>query len=100
MERKARDLPPVQVAQEARLLNRERHDAGSDQDHRPTGGESLAPATGRTEPVCRETGGDCEMKPFQDLTGQKFGRLTVTCYAGKSNNKMFLFSCICDCGKS
>lgn len=38
------------------------------------------------------------MKAFTDLSGQKFHRLTVVSYAGKSPNKMFTFLCRCDCG--
>lgn len=33
-----------------------------------------------------------------DLTGQKFGRLTVIGYAGKSCTNRALWKCICDCG--
>lgn len=34
-----------------------------------------------------------------DLTGQKFNRLLVLVYAGKSANNSFQFLCRCDCGK-
>ena len=34
----------------------------------------------------------------KDLTGQRFGRLTVTGYAGKENG-MHRWRCVCDCGK-
>lgn len=34
---------------------------------------------------------------FEDLTGQKFGRLTVVSFNYKLNNKVY-WNCICDCG--
>lgn len=34
---------------------------------------------------------------LQDLTGQRFGRLTAVGYAGYSQ-KMSMWSCVCDCG--
>lgn len=36
----------------------------------------------------------CKIGGFQDLTGQRFGRLMVKKYAGKSR-----WICICDCGR-
>lgn len=39
------------------------------------------------------------MSAYIDLTGQRFGRLTVTGRAG-TRNKRRLWSCKCDCGKS
>lgn len=33
-----------------------------------------------------------------DLTGQKFGRLTVIAFAGNSKSRQYLWSCKCDCG--
>lgn len=36
---------------------------------------------------------------MKDLTGQKFGRLTVTKQIGKSKNGKYLWLCLCDCGK-
>lgn len=40
------------------------------------------------------------MSKFVDLTGQKFGRLTVLSYAGKSKNGSFIWNCRCDCGNT
>lgn len=34
-----------------------------------------------------------------DLTGQKFNRLTVMEYAGKTKNRISLWLCICECNK-
>jgi len=39
------------------------------------------------------------MGKFIDLTGQRFGQLTVLSLAGKNNNKKTLWNCVCDCGK-
>ena len=33
-----------------------------------------------------------------DLTGHRFGRLTVTEFAGQSTDKQALWKCVCDCG--
>lgn len=38
------------------------------------------------------------MRPAIDLTGQKFGRLTVTARSGKTKAGKLLWSCVCDCG--
>jgi hypothetical protein len=35
---------------------------------------------------------------FKDLTGQKFGRLTVKEFKGKNKHKQSLWLCLCDCG--
>ncbi len=35
---------------------------------------------------------------FQDLTSQRFGRLTIVSFWGQSANKMSYWNCICDCG--
>ena len=35
---------------------------------------------------------------FRDLTGQKFGKLTVIAYAGKDKNHHTLWKCQCECG--
>lgn len=35
----------------------------------------------------------------QDLTGQRFGRLTVIEEAGRNKSKKVLWRCVCDCGK-
>lgn len=38
---------------------------------------------------------------MEDLTGKKFGRLTVEVFAGRSRKGgHFIWKCICDCGKS
>lgn len=34
----------------------------------------------------------------KDLTGQKFGRLTVTGYAGPNKSRSIMWYCDCDCG--
>lgn len=34
-----------------------------------------------------------------DLTGKKFGRLTVLNKAGSGKNKSLLWNCVCDCGR-
>jgi len=41
------------------------------------------------------------MAKFKDLSGQKFGRLTVNKYTGRSKgqSKHSIWECICDCGK-
>jgi hypothetical protein len=38
------------------------------------------------------------MKPFVDISGETFNRLTVLHPSGQSRNKSFLFTCICICG--
>ena len=41
------------------------------------------------------------MARFMDLTGQKFGRLTVVAHAGKDNtNTNHMWKCVCECGGS
>ena len=35
----------------------------------------------------------------KNLVGEKFGRLTVSHYAGKSNSGVLLWACRCQCGK-
>lgn len=43
----------------------------------------------------------CAMQEkHDDLVGKKFGRLKVLARLGKSKNKMWLYGCVCDCGKS
>lgn len=39
------------------------------------------------------------MGKFNDLTGQRFGRLTVMKSAGKSSDRQYKWLCQCDCGK-
>lgn len=41
---------------------------------------------------------DCAAHQYIDLVGQKFNRLTVLEFAGKSNQNRVLFKCKCDCG--
>ena len=36
---------------------------------------------------------------FIDLTGERFGRLTVLCQAEKSSTGILRWKCLCDCGK-
>lgn len=38
------------------------------------------------------------MSVFQDLTGQRFGKLTVVSFAGKIDGKKSSWVCLCDCG--
>jgi hypothetical protein len=38
------------------------------------------------------------VEKYKDLTGQKFGRLTVVKYAGRDNQRMALWECMCECG--
>lgn len=40
------------------------------------------------------------MSQFIDLTGQKFGRLTVVRFAGRSRHRLSLWECSCECGKT
>lgn len=35
----------------------------------------------------------------KDITGERFGMLTVLCYAGADPKRHSLWSCACDCGK-
>lgn len=37
---------------------------------------------------------------FIDITGQKFGRLTVVSRSGKDNFRQYMWSCKCDCGNT
>ena len=38
------------------------------------------------------------MGKFRDLTGLRFGKLTVIEQAGRDNYKKILWKCMCDCG--
>jgi hypothetical protein len=38
------------------------------------------------------------MPKLVDLSGQRFGTLTVTARAGRDKHKKVLYSCVCDCG--
>ena len=40
------------------------------------------------------------MRKRTDLTGKRFGRLTVIEYVGKDDNGSILWLCSCDCGKT
>ena len=40
------------------------------------------------------------MRKFQDLTGQRFGRLTVIEYYGKAKDGHSIWVCKCDCGNT
>lgn len=40
------------------------------------------------------------MSAKKDLTGQRFGRLTVVADSGKRNNGYILWECRCDCGNT
>src|SRR3954447_25120192 len=50
--------------------------------------------------MCQQTadGGKARSWNFRDLTGQKFGRLTVQAYAGTLKGRLALWQCACDCG--
>lgn len=52
-----------------------------------------------TCPECKDTG---RPKPtdsrFQDLTGQRFGRLVVVAYEGRDCHRTSIWRCVCDCG--
>lgn len=37
---------------------------------------------------------------FKNLSGERFGRLVVTKFVGRSRHKKIIFECVCDCGKS
>ena len=39
------------------------------------------------------------MKPAHDLTGRRFGRLTVVNFSHKNAIKQNMWACLCDCGK-
>ena len=38
------------------------------------------------------------MKPYKNLTGQKFGRLTVVAFSHKNKSGNSMWKCVCDCG--
>lgn len=38
------------------------------------------------------------MTNFKDITGQRFGRLTVICLSGRNKHKQTVWKCKCDCG--
>lgn len=40
------------------------------------------------------------MGNFRDLTGMRFGQLTVLGIAGKNKYNKYLYNCVCDCGKT
>ena len=40
------------------------------------------------------------MRPVKDLSGKRFGHLTVIEMAGKSTDGRVMWRCMCDCGKS
>ena len=41
------------------------------------------------------------MSKYIDITGQRFGRLTVVQYTGTTDNhRQAIWSCVCDCGKT
>jgi hypothetical protein len=44
--------------------------------------------------------GKCLRYGLEDLTGQKFGRLTVQKLAGKNRNYSLIWECLCECGKT
>lgn len=53
--------------------------------------KSVALVTGNTK--------SCGCSRIDWLVGHKFGRLTVTEYIGRDNNRNALWRCTCDCGK-
>ena len=40
------------------------------------------------------------MGKINDLTGQRFGRITVVSFAGQNNHRAAMWNCVCDCGAS
>lgn len=44
--------------------------------------------------MCR----NCSLKEYDDLTGKKFGRLTVLSRYNDTHNKRVVFKCKCECG--
>lgn len=48
--------------------------------------------------ICSSPGGFGEGR-FRDLIGQKFNKLTVIEYVGKTKNGVSKWKCLCDCGK-
>lgn len=44
--------------------------------------------------------GELQMGKLIDLTGQRFGRLTVISFAGSDRYNKAQWNCICDCGKT
>ena len=40
------------------------------------------------------------MYKFNDLSGMKFGRLTVRNVSGRTSDRHLLWDCLCDCGKT
>lgn len=43
---------------------------------------------------------DCRTPKVEDISGQRFGRLTAIRYAGKNKGRQTLWECRCDCGKT
>lgn len=43
---------------------------------------------------------DCKIPQIEDISGQKFGRLTVIRYAGKSQSNQTMWECQCECGNT
>ena len=59
---------------------------------------------GKSSSGCRFLKGDVQMRKDtrtagKDLTGQRFGHLTVIEKTGQTENKYRLWLCRCDCGK-
>ena len=40
----------------------------------------------------------CEVRPRKDLSGKKFGMLTVLKPVGKTKHRQIVYECACDCG--
>jgi hypothetical protein len=45
-------------------------------------------------------GAPLAVPPFRDITGERFGRLTVVAVAGKNRHGQHRWACACDCGGS
>lgn len=49
---------------------------------------------------CQKCCPDCKKLHIEDISGQKFGRLTAIRYVGQSKGKQTMWECKCDCGKT
>ena len=51
------------------------------------------------DPACEYHQEECRMHArYEDLTGQRFGKLVVKSMAGKDSNGQTMWNCVCDCG--
>lgn len=61
-------------------------------------GKEVLAELGQLTAGYRKSCGCLSHPPLKDLTGKRFGKLTVTAYAGKKNG-MHRWHCTCDCGR-